>query len=108
MGGVGHEEVKRSEKKTEGVREGKMEEKETGIEEESMRQVKREGSKGKDRKGKRREARRGERMNKKSSTFVHKILVPCRVCNASTEWQFLLTLTVECAMYLLNGSSYSL
>ena len=68
-----------------------MEEKETGIEEESMGRVKREGSKGKDRKGKRREAQRGERMNKKSSTFVHKYW-----CLA------------ECAMHLLYGSSYSL
>ena len=42
---------------------------------------------GKQRKrtGKGREARRGERMNKKSSIFVHKILLPSRVCNVSTE-----------------------
>ena len=58
MGGVGHEEVKRSEKKTEGVREGKMEEKETGIEEESMGQVKREGSEGK---GQEREEKRSSK-----------------------------------------------
>ena len=64
------------------VRKGKIEEKERGIEKESMGQVKTEGSKGK---GKRREARRDERMNKKSSTFVHRILLPSRVCNVSTE-----------------------
>ena len=66
---------------------------------------------GKQREGQEREEKRSSKGGENEQKVFYlraQILVPCRVRNASTVWQFLLTLTVECAMYLLNGSSYSL